>query len=75
MSPRNIVLYADDDVDDIQLVREAFYSYSQNVELVTVEDGLESVVVFKKYDGRRPQALPNNSRYKHAADEWKRGPH
>jgi CheY-like chemotaxis protein len=47
MSAKNIVLYADDDTDDIQLVTDAFYTYSQNVELVTVSDGLEALAYLK----------------------------
>ena len=47
MSAKNIVLYADDDSDDIQLVREAFFNYSQNVELVTASDGLEALSFLK----------------------------
>lgn len=47
MSAKNIVLYADDDTDDIQLVRDAFFNYSKNVELVAVEDGLEALAYLK----------------------------
>lgn len=43
MSAKNIVLYADDDMDDIQLVYEAFSKHSQNVELVTFSDGLQTL--------------------------------
>lgn len=43
MSPKNTVLYADDDIDDLQFIKEAFYHYSDSVELVTVSDGLEAV--------------------------------
>lgn len=43
MSVRNIVVYADDDIDDIQLVYEAFSQYSKNVELVTFSDGLQTL--------------------------------
>jgi CheY-like chemotaxis protein len=43
MSAKNIVLYADDDLDDIQLVQDAFSQYAKNVDLVTVADGLEAV--------------------------------
>lgn len=39
--PKNIVLYADDDIDDLQLVQEAFSNYSSNVEVITVTDGTE----------------------------------
>ena len=38
--PKHIVLYADDDPDDIQLVSESFDQYAQNVEIVTVNDGI-----------------------------------
>jgi len=37
--PKNIIVYADDDPDDLDLVKEAFSKYSQNVELVTFDDG------------------------------------
>src|SRR5215207_2083878 len=38
-SPKNVVLYADDDPDDLELVKEAFSRYSKNVEVITVMDG------------------------------------
>lgn len=41
MSAKNIVLYADDDVDDLQLVYDAFSKYSTNVDLITFSDGLQ----------------------------------
>ena len=47
MSQKNIVLYADDDADDILLVRDAFHHYTRHVELVTVEDGLEALAYLK----------------------------
>lgn len=37
--PKNFVLYADDDPDDLELVQEAFAKYSQNVEVLTFSDG------------------------------------
>src|SRR4051812_29958781 len=37
--PKNIVLYADDDQDDLDLVCDAFTSYSRNVEVITARDG------------------------------------
>jgi CheY-like chemotaxis protein len=37
--PKNIVLYADDDSDDLELVQDSFSLYSNNVEVVTVRDG------------------------------------
>ncbi|HEY0057593.1 MAG TPA: response regulator [Flavisolibacter sp.] len=45
--PKNIVLYADDDPDDLQLVRDAFMQYSTNVEVVTVRDGTEALAYLK----------------------------
>ncbi len=47
MSTKSIVLYADDDADDIQFVTEAFSNYSKNVELVAVSDGLEALSYLK----------------------------
>lgn len=44
---KNIILYADDDHDDLQLVREAFDRYASNVEVVTVKDGSEAITYLK----------------------------
>jgi CheY-like chemotaxis protein len=41
LPPKSLVLYADDDPEDIELVSEAFQSYAQNVDLVTFPDGIE----------------------------------
>jgi CheY-like chemotaxis protein len=41
--PKYVVLYADDDPDDVALVQEAFTRYSDNVELVTATDGFEAL--------------------------------
>lgn len=41
LPPKSLVLYADDDPEDIELVSEAFQSYAQNVELLTFADGIE----------------------------------
>lgn len=40
---KSVILYADDDTDDIQLVKEAFSLHSKNVELVTVSNGLDAL--------------------------------
>lgn len=42
MSSPTIVLYADDDNDDLQLLRDAFSQYS-DVELVTLTDGRQAL--------------------------------
>ena len=50
---RNIVFYADDDLDDLELVRDAFAQYSTNVEVLTATDGgkaLSYLSNLKKYD-------------------------
>ncbi|RYZ00678.1 MAG: response regulator [Chitinophagaceae bacterium] len=39
ISPKNIVLYADDDPDDLQLVQDAFAQFARDVEVVTATDG------------------------------------
>src|SRR5215203_5322792 len=41
--PRNIVFYADDDLDDLELVRDAFGQYSENVEVITATDGSKAL--------------------------------
>jgi CheY-like chemotaxis protein len=41
LPPKSLVLYADDDPDDIELVSEAFREYASNVELLTFTDGIE----------------------------------
>src|SRR5687767_14968446 len=41
--PKNIVLYADDDSDDLELVQDSFSLYSNNVEVVTMRDGSQAL--------------------------------
>jgi len=41
LPPKSLVLYADDDPEDIELVSEAFQAYAQNIELMTFSDGIE----------------------------------
>ena len=43
ISPRNIVFYADDDIDDLELVKDAFAQYSDNVEVLTATDGSKAL--------------------------------
>lgn len=40
---RNIVFYADDDLDDLELVKDAFAQYSENVEVITATDGSKAL--------------------------------
>ena len=37
--PKNLVVYADDDTDDLELVQDAFAQYSNNVDVKTFIDG------------------------------------
>jgi CheY-like chemotaxis protein len=46
--PKSLVLYADDDPDDLTLVSEAFSKYSSNVELVTAYNGAEALQFLEK---------------------------
>lgn len=46
--PKSLVLYADDDPDDLALVSEAFTKYSSNVTLVTVPDGAEALAFLQR---------------------------
>jgi len=43
ITPKNIVLYADDDPDDLELVQDAFALYSKNVEVVGFADGTSAL--------------------------------
>jgi CheY-like chemotaxis protein len=43
ISPKNIVLYADDDADDLELITSSFERYTNNVEVITFGDGTEIV--------------------------------
>lgn len=53
--PKNIVLYADDDADDLQLVEEALTQYANNVEVVTVTDGIEALSYLKNLSPLDPK--------------------
>jgi CheY-like chemotaxis protein len=46
-SVKNIVLYAEDDSDDLLLVKEAFTRFTQNVELISVSDGYQALSYLK----------------------------
>jgi CheY-like chemotaxis protein len=43
VTPRNVVFYADDDADDLELVQDAFARYANNVEVVTSKDGAQAL--------------------------------
>lgn len=43
LPPKSLVLYADDDPDDIELIREAFNDFSSSIELVTFQNGRDLI--------------------------------
>ena len=51
---RHLVLYADDDEDDLQLVREAFDNYASNVEVLTFPDGISLVKFLEQREPLTP---------------------
>lgn len=54
ITPKNIVLYADDDADDLQLVTDAFAHYAKDVEVITVTDGMEALAWLKRWSPGHP---------------------
>jgi CheY-like chemotaxis protein len=42
-TPKNVVLYADDDLDDLDLVQDAFALYTKDVEVITARDGSQAL--------------------------------
>jgi CheY-like chemotaxis protein len=55
-SSEHIVLYADDDADDLMLVREALEEFANNVEVVTASDGGQAIAYLKRFE--RDQISP-----------------
>jgi len=52
---KNIVLYADDDSDDLELVQDAFSRYSVNVEVLTATDGSQALDYLNKLAEHEPE--------------------
>lgn len=53
-TPKNIILYADDDPDDLELVQEAFARFTSNVEVITVKDGIQVLSYLKSLTPEDP---------------------
>lgn len=53
-TPKNIVLCADDDTDDLELVQEAFARYANNVEVVTTKDGIQTCAYLESLSENDP---------------------
>ncbi|HUS01102.1 MAG TPA: response regulator [Chitinophagaceae bacterium] len=51
---KHIVVYADDDLDDIDLVKEAFHKYTQNVELVVFRNGEDALIYLLSMEAEFP---------------------
>ncbi|HJW16503.1 MAG TPA: response regulator [Flavisolibacter sp.] len=47
---KHVVLYADDDPDDLMLVKEAFNRYADNVEVITATDGEQALSYLDSLD-------------------------
>ena len=47
LAPKHIVVYADDDPDDIELVEDAFKRYATNVEVITFTDASQALSYLK----------------------------
>ena len=54
-APKNIVLYADDDHDDLELVIEAFALYANNVEVITARDGSQALSYLHRLSDADPK--------------------
>jgi CheY-like chemotaxis protein len=53
-TPKNIVFYADDDTDDLDLVQDAFGRYTNNVEVVTAKDGVQAITYLQSLQEDTP---------------------
>lgn len=51
---KNIVFYADDDTDDLELVENAFDRYTNNVEVLTAKDGVQALSYLKSLNPNTP---------------------
>lgn len=51
---KSIVIYADDDPDDIELVEDAFRHFSNNVEVITFGDGSQVLSYLKNLSDTDP---------------------
>lgn len=54
LPPKSLVLYADDDAEDVELVKEAFRHYLQNIELLTFNNGVELLNYIRTIDPLQP---------------------
>ena len=55
MFSKAVVLYADDDNDDLQLLKDAFSQYSKEVDLVTALDGRQALSFLENLPETAPE--------------------
>lgn len=53
-SIKHSILYADDDLDDLVIVKDAFEKYADNIELVTAYDGVDAIQYLKSLSSLDP---------------------
>jgi CheY-like chemotaxis protein len=51
---KNVVIYADDDPDDLEFVKDSFARYSPYVEVVTARDGVEALSILSELSPMEP---------------------
>lgn len=61
VTPTNIVFYADDDNDDLELVQDAFARFTNNVEVVTAKDGVQALTYLQSLNENSPTTLPHHT--------------
>ncbi len=51
---KHTVLYADDDIDDLELVKEVFSKHSKNVDIICVNNGLQAIEFLENIPSHHP---------------------
>ena len=54
LPPKSLVLYADDDPEDRELIEEAFQNYKYKIELLTFENGIDLLSFIHRLDPFQP---------------------
>ena len=52
--PKHVILYADDDADDLMLVQEALTNFTDSVEVITMNSGEEAIDFLENLDALEP---------------------
>ncbi len=52
--PKHVILYADDDADDLMLVQEALMNFTDSVEVITLASGEEAIYYLDHLDAFEP---------------------